>query len=449
MDLHDLMNVLTFLRLVISLLWLVVQAVTAISWRVIVVLTFKIVIPCMSKFVVGLELVRDSLAVFVAACFHAPAGAIKTNRHTTPKDPQNLTSTFKDNGSWDNSQSAVAGSDVYWPPNINGSREPCSDTIYATTPIAGVRPKHMCHGADPVSLGTPCAASTPVQEVQHKSMSAGASAMGNSTTYESALSRDLSSDLSQTNRQKFRPERYDGTTDWADYLKHFEMVAAWNGWSPLEKAAQLSMNLTHIAREAWTDSVTGTGTALSYEDLVKVMTQRFTPDGQQEAFKAEFRNRVKRRDETFLELGYALRRLAIRAFPKLNFEAREEVALDQFQVGLTDLDMRKHVSLAHPTSLDRAITLANEYLTVSQSLKPAVSQKPKVVASVQGNVPQEQTALFVMLQQVLTRLSQRPVQRKIDMAKIECFSCHKKGHFQRDCPGEDEPKVETATEPLN
>ena len=323
--------------------------------------------------------------------------------------------------------------------------------IHATTPIAGVQSSHMLHGADPANLGIPCAASTPVQESKQQHMSTEGDATSSHSTYESALSRNLSNDLSQSNRQRFRPERYDGTTDWGDYLKHFEIVAAWNGWSPLEKAAQLSMNLTHIAREAWTDSVSGAGAGalMSYEDLVRVMTQRFTPDGQQEAFKAEFRNRIKRKDETFLELGYALRRLAIRAFPKLNLEGREEMVLDQFLVGLADPDMCKHVRLAHPTSLDRAITMANEYLTVSQSIKPTVAQKPKVVASVQGSAPKDQPTLYEILQQVLARLGQRPARRKIDVSKIECFSCHKKGHFQRDCPGDEQPKVETATEALN
>ena len=46
-------------------------------------------------------------------------------------------------------------------------------------------------------------------------------------------------------RSKYKPGKYDSTADWSDYLKHFERVAQWNGWS--DKAAQLSMNLTGVA----------------------------------------------------------------------------------------------------------------------------------------------------------------------------------------------------------
>ena len=56
-------------------------------------------------------------------------------------------------------------------------------------------------------------------------------------------------------RLKYKPEKYDGTVDWSDYLKHFEKVVQWNGWSDNEKAAQLSMSLTGVACQAWSDNV--------------------------------------------------------------------------------------------------------------------------------------------------------------------------------------------------
>ena len=45
-------------------------------------------------------------------------------------------------------------------------------------------------------------------------------------------------------RLKYKPEKYDGT---ADYFKHFDDVAHWNGCSDNDKATQLSMSLTGVA----------------------------------------------------------------------------------------------------------------------------------------------------------------------------------------------------------
>ena len=82
-------------------------------------------------------------------------------------------------------------------------------------------------------------------------------------------------------RSKYKPEKYDGTADWSDYLKHFERVAQWNGWSDNDKAAQLSMNFTGVARQVWSDSVEDSVEAHDYDSLVETMGQRFKPKGQE------------------------------------------------------------------------------------------------------------------------------------------------------------------------
>ena len=97
---------------------------------------------------------------------------------------------------------------------------------------------------------------------------------------------NLDPDFRQRTKQK--PEKFDGSSDWADYIKHFEMVSIWNGWREHEKAVQLSMSLTGTARQAWV-SFTNPQASLSYDSLVNALTQCFKPDGHEEAYKAEFR----------------------------------------------------------------------------------------------------------------------------------------------------------------
>ena len=44
-------------------------------------------------------------------------------------------------------------------------------------------------------------------------------------------------DGSHCTRQKHKPDKYDGTSDWADYIRHFEMVSTWNRRGTEDKAA--------------------------------------------------------------------------------------------------------------------------------------------------------------------------------------------------------------------
>ena len=132
-------------------------------------------------------------------------------------------------------------------------------------------------------------------------------------------------------RSKSKVDKFDGMSDWSDYLKHFELVAAWNGWSREELAVQLSVSLTGTARQIWADS--GLAYDFDYDHMVLVLSQRFNPLGQEEAFKAEFRGRSRSKNESFLEHGHALRRLAIKAFPRKTMEDREETVKDQFLQG--------------------------------------------------------------------------------------------------------------------
>ena len=256
------------------------------------------------------------------------------------------------------------------------------------------------------------------------------------TSFPSYWGSDVTQGSVQAGRKSYKPEKYDGSTDWTDYLKHFEIVSQWNGWSDLEKAAQLSMSMTGVARQTWSDICSDPSMLFDYRSLVKGMGQRFKPEGQEVTYKAEFRGRVKQKDETFLEYGYCLRRLAIRAFSKLGLEGREEMAKDQFVLGLADAEMRRHVSLAHPTTLDKAIALATEFDVVSQASRSHVQHKPKPVSVVQDSQPSVSgdRELLQQILETMTKLTDRQSRPPRNRSNIRCFECQEVGHIKRNCP---------------
>ena len=103
-------------------------------------------------------------------------------------------------------------------------------------------------------------------------------------SFQTAPDESLLQGSFQSGRFKsYKPEKYDGTSDWTDYLKHFEIVATWNGWSEMEKAAQLSMSMTGVARQAWADSCSDISVLGDYKALIRHMGQRFKPEGQEES----------------------------------------------------------------------------------------------------------------------------------------------------------------------
>ena len=158
----------------------------------------------------------------------------------------------------------------------------------------------------------------------------------------------------QDSRQ--RKEKEPEKVEWTDYICLFEHVSQWNKWSENEKAAQLARSLRGPAQRIFGDLTRDK--LINYEALVAVLTQRFNPAEREMAYRCEFRNRKRQLRETAADYGYALKRLATRAYSTVLISLRESIVVEQFIIGLGSTEIRLHVQFAHPASLDRAIFLA-------------------------------------------------------------------------------------------
>lgn len=147
--------------------------------------------------------------------------------------------------------------------------------------------------------------------------------------------------------------------DLKDWLCHFGTCSKWNGWDYPEKGVNLAMSLRGNAQQ-----ILGELSVAELEDFDAIkaaLERRFDPAEKENLHRVEFRSRLKKRDESVTEYGFALNRIASNAYPRMPAEAREVIVIDQFVGGLHSKDLRRHVQFHHPQTIHEAIALASEF----------------------------------------------------------------------------------------
>ena len=182
-------------------------------------------------------------------------------------------------------------------------------------------------------------------------------------------------DSSFFGRRKERvPESFNGANvELKDWLFTFNVLARLNGWTEAEKGSQLTSLLRGNAQQVLEDLPAEYRE--DYQTVVETLKRRFDPEEKKGLKKMEFKNRTKRKNESVTEYGYALSRMTKGAYPNLDYEAREELATEQFIDGLSGLDIQRHVQFGRPTSLNQAIALATEFETFESRRE---GRKPEV-----------------------------------------------------------------------
>jgi len=272
-------------------------------------------------------------------------------------------------------------------------------------------------------------------------------------------------------RREKEPQIFDSkTTDWQDYLVHFEQVAEWNEWNDLEKA---KMSLRGPAQKLLiTLSKQDLG---NYNKIRESLSHRFNPKEREAAYSCEFESRRQTRDETVSEYGQALRRLGYLAFPneKQDSEMLEKVLINKFIRGLNNLDLQKHVQFQRARTLDTAISYAIEYEAFinpqNQFRKPRMNDTESVIPvkaikdNNKGNSSLQTEASILdkvskLIDEKLNQFSitegqnNRPFNRNYqrsprfygrgrgryfknrNKSDLACFNCGERGHFQYECP---------------
>ena len=176
-------------------------------------------------------------------------------------------------------------------------------------------------------------------------------------------------------RKELQPSRFDGKSDWVDYLDHFSAVSEWNRWSDEEKGLQLAMSLTDGAREV----LGSLGAAkYDYQQLTNALTNRYAPEGRDATFCHALMNASCKPGQDVNAFGHELRRLAAKAYPQGGLD--EKILVSLFIQGLPEKELKKHVYLQHPTTLTAAVNLAVNY-EAFESTDKVKKPKPTVAAA--------------------------------------------------------------------
>ena len=260
------------------------------------------------------------------------------------------------------------------------------------------------------------------------------------------------------------PEPYGGEAGgWAEWVDHFENVAAVNKWATgEEKLKWLKVRLTGKAQTAF--KKLPQDVKENYGECMKSLQRRFDPDSKRQLYVAELSARTRHKDEDWATFGDVLRVLADKAYPDLEEKARERLALNQFLAQIENAQVAFGVKQKRPTNVEEAVVATIELESyLGSSGKPlrvsAVSpQEPdpdarvrradraEAVAAVSPlDEPQTVKLLGERLQRLEMLLERQGSSTGRRTSKqtwedesgrrkaVVCWTCGKKGHIARFC----------------
>ena len=235
---------------------------------------------------------------------------------------------------------------------------------------------------------------------------------------------------------KKEPRKFNGKDDLNDYLLYFARMIKLNNWPYDIAGLQLATSLEGDAASVL--SRLRNGLSEDYHEICRALWNKYYPSGSEGRFAFDFLNRVRKSNETPVQFGEALVRLASHAFPCGNVP--EQLLVNLFAKGLADEEATKYVYLAMPQTLEQAVHLACTYDAYHKSPmcdSSRLNRKPKSegVNVVKGSqsppskISKEEEALFQKWKEWMNK------ERKLkDKSNVECYSCHERGHYANECP---------------
>ena len=254
-----------------------------------------------------------------------------------------------------------------------------------------------------------------------------------------------------TSRMRVTPRMYtgNGSTSWREYKGHFERVSRINGWRDEQKLDYLWVHLAEAAL-SYVETLAPERTD-TYRGISAALEERFGDAQLAEVFKSELRSRRRRTEESLPALAQDINRLVQRAYPGMEHQAVEELAIERFREAIPEHEQRMAVFRSKAETLDQAVKAAidAESWQISENRR-ASTQKIRAVwnqdaraedkeeidsTPVETRLQNQLESLATevrMLKQMFGSKDNRPPRATYSQQR-RCFYCDKPGHIIRDC----------------
>jgi len=289
---------------------------------------------------------------------------------------------------------------------------------------------------------------------------------------------------------------FDGKGEWATWISQFEAIANRNRWSADDRLDQLLPRLEGIAAQ-FVFTQLRPEMLSSYRDLVAEMNSRFRTVETDRSYAVKFSRRVQHQGESVEDYAADLKRLYDKGHSRRDRRTRDEDLVRRFLDGLLDDELRAEIEFnKEPADIDEAVyhtvnlmqirgsnrregrgrfqarrayhgggnhynhanrqtdqTYQKRGFDNRQRPNQNMEQKsPRAPATHAEDADQIVVSkLEARVKKLEGMLDAKGTNRSSYKRNVECFKCHKKGHYARECPSNDtetEGKVQLE-EPLN
>ena len=161
---------------------------------------------------------------------------------------------------------------------------------------------------------------------------------------------------SQIMHNKVKPQKYDGSEDFGDYLTQFNLLSELNGWNQVTKSLNLAGALSGNARALLTEL--SEDERRNFESLVGIHENRFGSKNRAEVFRSKLQGKLKGKDESIPELAQSIRKLTRKAYPTASNDTINVLAIENFIEALPDTDIRLRLKEVGPKTIMETESIA-------------------------------------------------------------------------------------------